>query len=366
MLDLKKENTNSEENLEITEEENIAIHTMQDDLASSGKIFLENRQESVLKEGKGGSFEENKEETKSGQYFNPFIEKQAEKGGGKMTDPVGKKNFSSDNISNQQGPQITEEEGFSKKTIWFVVSLIIIGCSAVGGYYFWNNRQSAIDTNAKQNAVQKVQETEAQKAGNDEELKKIEPSTKYSYDKPNYLSVDTDNPSYENFKEIISKAFLEIKNSEINKPVEFIMTDSKNNPIAFPIFSAITKLKLSNELLKDLSDDFSVFVYQDSGNPRLVLSIKTIDEVKAGVMVKNEESKLPEELAPLFLDGISLPKEKVVFNDGIYKGTSIRYFNLTPDQLSAVDYAFKSPYMIIGTSRNSMSAVLDKLLDGGM
>jgi len=364
MLDLKKENINDKNSAE-TIEEDVAIHTMQEDLDALSGIFPKNKKTPVYhaENDNIGKAEKILEKPPKDQYFNPFLDKQTfeeqKQEQDRTASSTAKKAVSVDDFSSQQELQEPEESGgSSKKAIWIAVSLIIIGSFTLGGYYFFN-KKTAVENGSQPLETQKSEETEAQK----NDLVKAEPSPKYSFDNPNYLSIDTENPSYENFKEIISKAFSDIKDSGINKPVEFVITDSKNDPVAFPIFSAIAKLKLSNELLKNLNDEFSVFAYYDSENPRLALSIKVTDELKAKALIKNEEIKLPAELASLFLENISLPKGKVVFEEGSYRAISIRYFNLMTDQLSAVDYSFNGGYLIIGTSKNSMWAILDKILN---
>lgn len=366
MLDFKKENTSVKNNPEIIEED-IPIHTMQEDIDALSGIFPKNKQTYVSEEEKKAIFKENKPEVKNGQYFNPFLGKQTEQERNRIVDFADKKVVSSQNIPNKQELQENiQTKSFSKK--WILITSIIVvvtGSSAYGGYYYFNKKNIA-QKEARELEDQKLKEAEVQESQDSEDVVVEERMPlKYSFDKPNYLSIDTENPSYENFKEIMSRAFSDIKDPGINKPVEFVITDNKNNPIAFPIFSAITKLKLSNELLKNLSDDFSIFAYNDSGNPRLVLLVKVIDKLKANAVIKSEEVKLPGELMPLFLSDVSLPKEKVVFQEANYKGVNIRYFNLTPNQTASIDYSFDSTHLIIATSKNSMWAVLDKILDEG-
>ncbi len=366
MLDLKKENINNKDNPETTEEENVAIHTMQEDLDALSGIFIDNDKNNVSKEEKGINLKEERTETKDGQYFNPFLEKQNQQERGKIADFVDKSSYSEKNIPNEHERRSQENmqpESSSKKFFWIMLVILIVGASAFGGYYFFNKRKDALNRSQELEA-QKSKEVEAQKSENDNDLVEIKPLSKYSSDKPNYLSIDTENPSYENFKEVILRAFVDIKNDGIDKPVEFIITDNKNNPIAFSIFNVIAKIKLSNELLKNLNDNFSILAYYDSENPRLMLSVKVIDQLKASSLIKNEESKLPGELLPLFLDSVSLPKTSVSFKDANYKGVDIRYFNFTSDHMTSIDYAFSGSKLIIGTSKRSMWAVLDKVLNG--
>lgn len=366
MLDLKKENTNNKDNPEITEEENVTIHTMQEDKDALSGIFYDNKI-TVKEEEKIANPKEEKTETKNGQYFNPFLENQMQNEKGKTTDFSNKNSISEKNAPEKQGPQ---EQGniklksSSKKLVWAILVVLIVAIFASGGYYFFSKRNSAKIELEKLEA-QKSKEAENQKSENDNVVVETEPLLKYSPDKPNYLSIDTENPSYENFKEVISKALLDIKKDGINKPVEFVITDSKNNPIAFSIFSVITKIKLSNELFKSLNDDFSILAYYDSENPRLILSVKTSDKLKASSLIKNEENKLPVELASLFLSEVSLPKGSIVFKDANYKGVDIRYFNFTPDHMASIDYAFNGDKLIFGTSKRSMWAVLDRVLNEG-
>ena len=87
----------------------------------------------------------------------------------------------------------------SKKIIWIVAILVLLVASFAGGYYFWiNKKETALVANNKEE-VPKQEEIKAEEP----EPENIESIPKYSSDKQNYLTIDTENPSYESLKNIL-------------------------------------------------------------------------------------------------------------------------------------------------------------------
>jgi hypothetical protein len=380
MFEQKKENinlqdTNLKNEIESLADENVAIHTMQDDLNSLSGIFPK-KSESInppeLEKIKDDNV--NGEKSKNAQYFNPFLDKQPAFNQEKTADFTGKNNDSAKIAIKNEAPalnssgNIPKQNLFSKRSILIAVISIVAVASFAGGYYFWISREvSIVDKNQggenKQEEV-KTEETKLEETSS-EEIKNIESIPKYLSDKPNFLPIDTENPSYENFKSSMVQSALEIKNLGIKEPVEFILTNSERTPVYFSVFKTLSGIKLSDNLMKTLDNSFSLFVYHDSGNMRMALSIGVQDQARASSLIRAEESKLIMELAPLFFEGAPSPKGKVEFKDNNYKGVDIRYFNLTDNHSASIDYSFTNGKLIIGTSKNSMWAAIDKTLDGG-
>lgn len=366
--------TNPKKSEELLDDEKIAIHTMQDDINALSGIFPKEKEAKAPSNPiKVENNEESKENPKNERYFNPFLDKQTPLVQNKATNfPV--KNNVSENIpikkeanasGNSNKVNNLNSNKFSKKIIWIAIGIIIAGVSFYGGYYFWMKKQSSVPVAEKNSeitpALTKEQEEDKTEKTKQENLQSI---PKYSSDKPNFLSIDIENPSYENFKSVLSKTALEIKELGIKEPVEFIVTGKDLSPISFSMFKVISNIKLSDDLAKNLGDKFSLFVYHNTGNVRIGLSIDVTDQAKASTLIKNEELKLVEELYPLFLEDVIVPKEKMVFRDNNYKGVDIRYFNLTSDQQTTVDYALTKNQLIIGMSKNTAWVIIDKVLEG--
>lgn len=366
MFNIKKEDANpkdinAEIQAELVDDGNIKIHTMQDDLNALSGIFPENEKVVFYEENEKDKNGGKEEKARNGEYFNPFIDKQTSQSQEKIADFASKKDNSANKLPAEGKPQeLKSQSSFLRKIVWTFSTLLVIAVFFFAGYYFWNNWKNSSDS-GNISTEEPIQKTEEPKI---EEPVNVEPVSKYSFDKPNYLIIDVENPTYDNLKSVFAKTFSEIQSSGINKPVEFIVTDNKNNPIAFSIFNVISKAKLSSELLKSLNDKFYLYLYIDSGINRLGLAVDIIDQSKASTIIRSEERKLVEELLSLFPENISLPKNKVVFKDNNYKGVNIRYFNLNENPISSIDYAFVGNQLIIGTSRSSTWMIIDKLMGG--
>jgi hypothetical protein len=364
MFDTKKENypvAAEDKNGKKTEveDENITIHTMQDDLNSLSGIFPKQEKPIAKEEKREESTASGNTLPKSEKYFNPFLNnEQREKINQEKTPNLPPKNNLPESKKNPQNEKQDLKNPKSRKLVWIIGIAVVISGLSSGYYFFFMNNGSQ---STKEN-VQIQEETVKEEPIVELEPQQPEPKPelKYSIDKPNYLPVNTIDPSFDNLSGILLKTGAEIKELNINKPVEFVVTDEKNNPISFPIFAVLAKIKLSSELLKTLDDDFSLFMVNDSGIIKLNLAIKVKDQERSISIMKSEETKLVGELSPLYFDSISTPA-KVVFKDNTYGNAMIRYFNLREDHSVSVDYSFFKGKLLIGTSKNSMWMLVDKI-----
>ncbi|MFH0969733.1 MAG: hypothetical protein V1804_04450 [Patescibacteria group bacterium] len=371
MFEYKKENiglqnTNPQNSEELIDDSLVTIHTMQDDFNALRGVFpkKENETGDDLKVKTSGK-QSIPEVSKNSQYFNPFLDNKPS-GSEVQKEKINASDKKEDSIAISGEPaKETEINRVALKLIWTVAILVIIASFSFGGYYFWSKRKASLNLNevpANNVVSEKEKQTAEQESTN--EQTGIETIPKYSPDRANYLSMDTENPSYENLKKSLLETYSGIKESGIEKPVEFIITDGKNNPVSFSVFSAISGIKLSSEIMKNLGDNFSLFISSDAGSSRIGVAVDTTDQNKTSLALKNEEAKIVNELMPLFLDDVSVPKGKIVFKDNNYKSVDIRYFNLIEGGKYSIDYAFIGKRLVIGTSKNSTWAVLDNILNG--
>ncbi|MDO8529743.1 MAG: hypothetical protein Q7S18_03680 [bacterium] len=366
MLDFKKENIqtldiNAENPTDPNDNGNVEIHTMQDDLNALSGIFSKDNKIDFTKEKKE-EISKMDAAKKNDKYFNPFLDNDAagKKYEGRVAFPE-KIQTPMGDLASENNLQ-NEKKRFDYKffLIWAGIPLLAVIIFSLGGYYFWSARKTATAPVALENKVETLKVEEKP-----QEPVVTQPEPKYSGDKPNYLSVGTDSPDFENLKKKLLEVGSEIKNLEIAKPVEFIAVDERNNPISFSIFAVLGNIKLSSNLLKALDDNFSLYIYSDEGNIRLGLVVDTKDQKQANLIIKNEESKLVGELSSLLIEGFATPKGKIVFKDNIRSEVAIRYFNLIDDHTLSVDYAFLNSKLLIGTSKNTMWSIIDKVKNVG-
>lgn len=374
---MKKENldinsVNTEENPDLFDDSNITIHTMQDDVNILKGNFPEPKIDASKNREINKYPNDAREENKNNQYFNPFLDNSSQVSNDEFrpanvaSENVDSKNF---NLSESQlRYQNTNKKG--GKVAWIVVSLIIIFVFSAGGYYLWSTRkvvENNVEVPVVENKIEETQKAEPIKEENNSTENKVEETKiveKYSSEKANYLSINTADSNSENLKANLLKVGEEVKVISSKKPIEFIITDEKNNPVSFSAFCVLSGIKLSGDLLKDLDDGFSLYFYSDAGSIKLGLAASAKEKEKIIPVIKKEELNLVQELAPLFLEKVTMPKEKVTFSDNNYSGIAIRYFNLDGKGAYAIDYAFINDKLVFATSKSAAFAILDKINSG--
>ncbi len=251
----------------------------------------------------------------------------------------------------------SSKKGFDRRKILMAtLSLVIIIVLGFGGYYFWMARNKA-------RPAESLPEVSKQPQEQPQEPPAEVPEEKFSADKPNFLTIDTESTTAEKIGDILRQKATEVKDSGIAKPIEFVVTDSNNNPIAFHIFATNAGIQLPSALLSDLDEVFSLYYYNDQGNIRLGLAVDLKDKNKLTAEISKEEKTLAKDLNPLFL-GNSIDEKQAAFSTGSYKNISIRYVNLDVNETISVDYAVTDKQLIIGTSKNTARVILDKIGQG--
>lgn len=256
-----------------------------------------------------------------------------------------------------QRTDMPASESSSKKIIFGFLGVVSLVALVGGGYYWWSTRSS-------QAPVQPIVE-----APIEQEIPSVPepevPVRKYSEDKPNYLVMENaSGQTADSIKAILSKTAAEILAEGETLPVELVASDETNGQIPFGTFAAAAGFKFAPDFVANFAGGFSLFIYNDGGQVRLGLAAQVKpDKIANGTMaavVKKNEKVMADNLAALFLDSpYQLGTNE--FKDGKYGNTAIRYLNLNPDMNLSVDYAFSGNQWVVGTSKNSVRAILDKL-----
>lgn len=181
----------------------------------------------------------------------------------------------------------------------------------------------------------------------------------FSLNTANYLSFDTETVTAESFQTLIQQSAGRMLSANMTQPVEFLLTDKNNNPIAFSRFAYLMKLNLPEELLAVLGESFSLFLYNDGGKVVSGLELTLTDTVAAQKLLTQKEVSLPAFFQPLLFIGNVLPKE-VVFRSGMYNAQPVRFVNIDQTQNVSFDYAVRGNEWLIGTSKDTLRAMLDK------
>lgn len=330
-------------NINLTQEkdyklEDIPIFTMKKDLKSADnpeyKSSIEN---STLRVG-ANSFQENARPFPEKQTTSPFL-----------TQAVPEKKEIAPKSQVQFQSKIPPKADFNKDTKWkkllFAgISIFFVLVLAAGGYYFWITQQSG---------------QEEENAPLTQTLPKEDALT-FSIEKPNYLSVDIANSDSAKIKETLEKYADKVSLSGALAPVEFIVTDEKNNPVGFENFASKIGISFSSGVFSSLSSEksFSLFIYNDNDKARFGLAIDSKDDYKLQQAIFQEEPDLPNDLGPL-LRNLPYSATGKSFSTGSYAGTEIRYTNLTTPNDLSIDYAIFDNKLVIGTTKMTIQSVMD-------
>jgi len=242
-----------------------------------------------------------------------------------------------------------------KLTMYAIVVLVIL-IVGLSGYYFWMTNNKQATPVVTQTPIEVIPEPVVEPT---EPVITI-PVEKYSQDKPNYLPIDLTASPAENIQIALSTAAIDIKKTNSQKPFEFVIVDSNNNPIVFSAFATAAKMSLSESLMNTLSDSFSIFLYNDNQTIKAGISINIIKtNLIATELAKQEKTFIPA-ILPLFLNEKT---ETLVgeFASSTYNNANIRYLNASTAKNLSVDYAVFNSKLVIGTSKNTLRSILDKI-----
>lgn len=188
------------------------------------------------------------------------------------------------------------------------------------------------------------------------------PSAPFTPDASNFLMIDTETVTAESFLALLNEAGAKISAAQMTKPVEFLLTDKNNNPIAFSRFAYLMGLPLPEELIASLGEPFSIFLYNTGGKVRIGLSFAPFAPADNGTvqeLVTKNEASLPFLFRTFLFQGLTVPA-KATFRSGVYNTETVRYANIDAGESISFDYVMRDRQWIIGTSKDTLRAIIDK------
>jgi len=188
-------------------------------------------------------------------------------------------------------------------------------------------------------------------------------SSYYSISKPNYLPIDVESSSGtpEGIQKALKAASDKVNGMTSSDPVEFVVTDTSNNPLAFSRFAHLLGLTLPQDMVSLVDEQFSVYMVRDGNMVKLGLTLSLSDEAKMREAVVANESKLPTFLNPLlYFYGAAVPAD-ANFRAGKYGNLDTRFAIIDDTRNISMDYAYFSKKLVIGTSKLTFQSVLAKL-----
>ena len=345
------------------------VRTMKDDLEDvrSGKQGTP-RDQVEKQEGKNNS---------SQKPANPFSEEgekilqtQGRAGGGQAGSPFGvtprPSNVSSPNVPQNQslkyslsglepggGGMLTNRPGKNNQALWLWVIVILTLVIIAGGvlyFFFQRNQTETQEPSLSPDTVLNVPKNTAAPVTQ-------EPS--YALDKPNYLSFNSETVSPEDIRKTLSQAALRMKTGNIIQPIEFLVTDQNNNPLAFNRFAFLLKLDLASDVAALVNETFSLYIYNDDSHARLGLILTFKDAPAAARALAKTETALPYAFRNLVLEPNISVSKIIPFRSSTYNQVAVRFANVNADQNISFDYALDGNQWFIGTSKNTLRAILD-------
>lgn len=252
------------------------------------------------------------------------------------------------------------QNGSKKVKILLIAGGVIVVSAIFGGaaYYYFLTKSSSEEVSSGLEPVPSSEQGEQLPGAGPAPL--AAESAPFSPDKPNYLPLNSETAVAEEVRSVFSQTASSIMAADIYQPIEFLITDQNNNPIAFSRLAYMLNLELSEGLLNLIGESFSLYIYNDFGQPRLGLVLAFDDAALASQAIAREESGLPFALRTLLYDpSLAIPRESV-FRSGAYGTETVRFTNMEGAENVSFDYVLRGKQWFIGSSKGTLRAVLDK------
>jgi hypothetical protein len=238
-----------------------------------------------------------------------------------------------------------------RRMVMVVGSAVVIALvAALGVWYFLKSSKEEVKTSVgfvPETPVMPVTPTSPQ----------VEPP--YAPSAPNYLTIDIETVTPESLGALLSQAGTKMLGASMMGPVEFLLTDKNNNPLAFSRFAYLMNIELPEEFLASLGEPFSLFLYNDNGMVRIGLALTFLDVAKSERLIAARESSLPFLFRTVLFQGSSVARE-LGLRSGVYKAIPVRFVNIDVTRNISFDYALRGNDWFIGTSKDTLRAMLDK------
>jgi hypothetical protein len=346
MTDLKKlfaKKEKQEVSPDISPEEYRHIHVMQDDMDElSGKA-----PEKIQFQSSPGA---------TASAGNPFLSEMTPQSTG--TDVAEKKPV--------EAEATVPRKGFasSRKTVTIIVILLVAVGAGVSVYFLYGKMKLAQWADTTGTPVQESNQSEII-SENVPPVPVVLPEKPFASSGANFLQLDTGSTATTSDEIIntLEDTAAKMIAMDTLEPVQFMVRDFNNNPIAFSRFSYLVGLKLPADLMASLDETFSLYFVRDGASVRRALVVQVVDKRKFDVAINKYETSLPKLFGALLYEKIEVISLKSVFKDGIFDSIQTRYTILHPDSTLSYDHVLTGTSWIMGTSKDSFRSVLGSVLN---
>jgi hypothetical protein len=245
------------------------------------------------------------------------------------------------------------------KIVFIFALFFLILVVGVSSYYFWIVKKN--DTVITEIPESPQIETPEQIAENIPEPSPIiEPKNDLSASSANRIPINIATADKLTLQSKLDEYFKKAEDLRATLPIEFILTDETNVPISFQVFFEKIGITLPKQVTSNLEDPFSLFVNNDNINFRWGFSIGSKNDIALKTALLKEESKLAFDLLPILKNPENKAFISKKYSDGQYRNTATRYLNIVSPEYLSIDYAVSGKKLLIGTTRNTLQALLDR------
>ncbi|NTW15485.1 MAG: hypothetical protein HGA38_03885 [Candidatus Moranbacteria bacterium] len=245
-----------------------------------------------------------------------------------------------------------------RENLRLIGALVALAVLGVAAFAYMTNRNADV-REAGNVAEQAVSPTRSGDLG-------VEDAGTYSASKPNYLNIDTESSSREAILSVLDKAATGVSSMSPLVPVEFLVRDTDNNPIAFSRFAYLLGLKVPETVLSDLDESFSVYMIPEAGGVRRALALSVKDKEAMRNILLSEapetESAMPSAFAPVLYTADTNVPSQAAFRDGSFGASKTRFAIISSDSDLSFDYMLLGDRLVVGTSKDSFRAVLGRAI----
>lgn len=254
--------------------------------------------------------------------------------------PVFKESVSPEHAENKPLLQKKSKGGL----VLALVVVLVVAAAGAGFYYYWFHiKSNSSATSSTPTAPSPPVASPAPTQSQNKNLRN--------------LVVDTSQGQTET-KNAIQKFATDFSTSASeNDLVEVKIIGKDNQPVGKKDFFSGVGVTVPDPVLMKLSEDYSLFARKEGDAVKLGFIFKTV--TSSGLMdeMKNWEPTLPADLTPLYVD--QAPTGTGTFSSSLYKNADIRYFNFSSPADASLDYSVISNFLVIGSSKDTMRAILD-------
>lgn len=254
--------------------------------------------------------------------------------------------------------KVPEIGSLGKNRLIIPILAIIVAALVIGGagYIFFFGRQ---DT-----ATAPVETAPVTKPVGEPVSEAPSQTTRFQKGMPNYLTIDVESSDStpEALARLIAETEDEVSSEAPLFPVEFLIRDANNNPVAFARFAYLLGMRVPEETLSVFDEGFSLFFVPDTAGMNRVLVVDTREGSDVmGAMRSGESSAVSWFASALYGKPVSV-SDSGPFVSGSFGTLETRYLNIDIEHDVSFDYAVYGNAFIVGSSKNAFRAVLASVI----